>query len=156
MDDLLQAILTNTLTLQSLHKRLRFLKDFYSAKFYNQQGVVFAQADLDWLNSLGDKTNQFNKDNLNEMLEALDKGIEKLQHLTAYFAIDLPEDKLEQLARFLRQNFKQQLLIDVKFDPLLIAGCALVYKGVYKDYSLKQTIEDNKEKVIETFKTFIK
>ncbi len=155
MDDLLNKILTNTYTTQSLHHRLSFLKDYFSAKFYSQQGLVFAQTDLEWLQSLGECTGQFNRENLNDWIIKLQKQAETLERLTTYFAVDLPEENVRQVAKFIRENFKQGLLVDVKIDPSLIAGCALVYKGVYKDYSLKKTIENQKTQVLEQFKLFL-
>ena len=155
MDDLLKAILTNTYTLQALHKKLRFLKDYYSTQFFNQQGLIFDQKDLDWLNSLGETSKQFTADNLDTILEQLDQRIEKLDQLTIYFAIDLPQNKLDEVVQKIRQQIKPEVLVNAKIDPSLIGGCAMVWKGIYKDYSLKKKIEDSKNQIIEQFKTLL-
>jgi len=58
---------------------------------------------------------------------------------------------------WLRENLDQpRLVFDFKVDPSLIGGCAFVYKGVYKDYSLRARISDNKDKIIGEFRKYFK
>lgn len=156
MNDLLQAILTNTYTLQALHKKLEFLRQYYSAQFFNQAGLTFDEKDLLWLKSLGEQAEQFNANNLNITLETLDKKVEALDQLTMYFAVDLPQERLDEVVKKVRQNIKPDILVDVKIDPSLLGGCTLVWKGIYKDYSIKKKIEDNKTEVMEQFKNLLK
>ena len=73
------------------------------------------------------------------------KAIEPL-HLTLPF--ELPDTELQIISNKLRQDYGPRFLIETKIDPALLGGCTMSYKGVYKDYSiknkLKQTIDDRR------------
>lgn len=156
MNDLLQTILTDTYTLKSLHKRFKAIKDYYSAKFFNQN-LQLDQNELIWLKGKEALLNShFNAQNLDQSIDQLNRQAQELEVLTFYTAVDLTDDKYLEMAKYVRGNFNPNLLIDFKINPTLIAGCAMVWKGNYKDYSLKSTIDQNKDHIIERFKLFLK
>ena len=41
-------------------------------------------------------------------------------------------------------------------DPRLIAGAALVWKGVYRDYSLRAKLEQKRQELLEEFRKFLR
>lgn len=91
---------------------------------------------------------------LNEYVEDFMRGT---QALSIYFVF-VPEDaQIKEIGGWLRTNLKNpRLLFQVKVDPALIGGCAIAYKGVFKDYSLRARISDNKSKLIEEFRRYFR
>lgn len=157
-----EAVIQNTYSLQSLHKRVNFLKNFFNHKLFSDNKSakaesLFSGEDLEWLKSLGPEFEQsFNSKNFDEILEDISQQAKNLTVLVIYFAIDLPVEKIDEIGALIRQDFNKNIIIDVKIDPTLLAGCALVYKGVYKDYSVRQQIEQNRANILTEFKTFLR
>lgn len=154
---LLTQILTNTYTFSDLKNRVRALRIFLNRKLFITDKKLVAQGlQSNWLNSQDDKFYaQFTKENFYKQLQGLETQTKKLSPLIMYLAFESGEAENQQLGTWARQIFgNPQLVIDVKYNPDLIAGCALVWKGVYKDYSLKKKIEDQKEQILALFRKF--
>lgn len=161
MDPILEKILEQTFTFSKLKKRLNLLKTYLVNLYFADQTIskdnVYDQEGLNWINTLGqDFLSHFNKDNVYSLFEALEKQSSQLNSLTIYFAIPLPDEELAQVGRWLRSNIDKNLLFDAKINPELIGGCALVYKGIYKDYSLKNKINLNRNDILQNFKRTLK
>lgn len=158
MDQVWTVIISNTYTLHSLKNRLRVLKEYLSQKLFATQSVPnLTQEEAAWLNSLGESfTQSFNKDSLSSIFSALETKLNQAQSLTLYLPFEPRPEDFESLGKWVRATFnKPELLLDVKFDPELIAGCALSWKGIYRDYSLRKKIEDNKEQLLGLFKKYL-
>lgn len=147
-------------------RRLRILKDFLNfIAFQNQQKLSFDDSilefkknkseDISFLNQLGkDFFNQFRPQTLNAQFDEIEKSIEKTKIVKLYLPFDPPETEIEKLGAWFKTTLGAQTLFEINFDPSLIGGCALSFNGVYKDYSLKQKISDNKSQVIDTLLSF--
>lgn len=83
------------------------------------------------------------------------KEIEKIRELVICSAFPLSVETTENLCRKARKLFGQELFIDVKVDPGLIGGAALVWKGRYRDYSLKAKFEEKKDILTGIYDQFI-
>lgn len=71
--------------------------------------------------------------------------IEKIPELVIFSAFPVTDEIFVDLGRKARSLFGKNLFIDLKVDVGLIGGAALVWKGQYKDYSLKAKFEEQKE-----------
>ncbi len=161
MDDILTIVLQNTYSLSQLKTRLRVLKSNLLKTFFggaqDLSGGTLSTTDLNWLQSLPPIFYQkFTKDNVYQIFTSLEKTILSLPVLTAYLTFEPDNISLSQLGAAARKNFFPNLLLDIKLDPNLIAGTALVWKGVYKDYSLKSKLEARKEEILQEFKKFLR
>lgn len=165
MDNLLNTILKDTYTLSHLKKRLRVLRAYLLHRFFSPdskdkdsfKGVDLTVSDLSWIYSLGtDFTSQFNKDNIYDKLQELEDQAKKLPNLTVYLAFEPNEEAVRLIGQFLRNQFSHDLMCEFKIDPSLIGGCSLVWKGVYKDYSVKDLINQKKEDILTSFKTYLR
>lgn len=165
MDQILNTILSNTYTVTALKSRLNVLKSYLSQHFFGaqqQQGetvntVNMEHKDLAWLKSLSSEFFQnFNKDNMYNIFAELEKGINELKTLTIYLTFEPDDTSLANIGSFARKLFGNYLLLDTKFDPNLIAGPALVWKGIYKDYSLRSKIEQKKTEILDSFKQYLR
>lgn len=156
MNDILNLMMENTYTLPDLKHRLRILKGYLENQVFGNKDHIFDPEDSAWLNSLpADLFHQFNKDNLPDIFTTLEQTIDKILPLTLYLSFEPNKEIVSAISAWLRQNLSQKPILEIKFDPGLIGGCALVKDGIYKDYSLKARIEEQKEVILTEFKKYI-
>lgn len=70
----------------------------------------------------------------------------------------LPFEASRDFVREIRQTLQKRipgLVLDIKLDPSIVGGAALVYKNQFKDYSLKESMVQNRAKIAQKFKTFV-
>lgn len=160
MNELLSILLEATYSLTSLKHRLRILKSNLLKTFFGgeDQALSLTPQDLNWLRSLPDSFyRKFTKDNIYQILDDMEKEIPNLPTLTMYLTFEPDEATLVQIGSVARRNFNSpSLILDVKLNLDLIAGAALVWKGVYKDYSLRAKIETRKLEIFEGFRKFLR
>lgn len=151
----LELLLATTYSLSKLRKRIRVVRNHIMKKFFNQaedQELLEAE-DKIWLESMNNIfLFQFTKENAYQKLDELEKEISKIQPLIIYVAFDIPSEEVEKIGIWLRREINPYLLCEIKQDPEIIGGCALSWKGIYKDYSLRKRAEDNKDQIIGIFK----
>ena len=154
---ILQIILKDTYSLSQLKHRLSVLKTSLEQTFFGGEEKILNQADQVWVKSLPTGLLQnFDKNNIVTIFEDLKKGINKLQILTIYLSFDPDEAAISQIGEFAKKTFQTPHLLDIKYDPGLIAGCSLVWKGIYKNYSLKSKIDEKKLEVLRSFQAFLR
>lgn len=160
MNDILAIILQDTYSLSQLKTRLRTLKSNLLNTFFGgeSQNLNLTTQDLNWLKSLPESFYQkFTKDNVYQILEKMEKGIPNLATLTMYLTFEPDDATLAQIGSVARKTFNSpSLILDIKLDLNLIAGVALVWKGVYRNYSLRSKIESRKLEILEGFKKFLR
>lgn len=158
MNEVLTTVLKDTYSLTFLKHRLRILKSYLSSKIFGgeAQDELSAQ-DSTWLSSLPRPLfEQFNKNNFSGIFSELEEEISTFKILTMYLPFDTDEQTLAQIGEFARKKFNSLIVLDMKFDPNLIAGCALSWGGIYKDYSLRSQIDQRKGEILESFKKFLR
>lgn len=155
MNDILAIILKDTYSLSQLKTRLRILKSSLLKAFFGGENLEYSQQELNWLKSLPAQFYQkFNKDNVYQILADIEKQIGNLKNLTIYLTFEPDETTLAQLGIYVRNSFGPTILLDTKVDPSLIAGTALVWKGIYRDYSLRARLEAKSGELLAEFKKF--
>lgn len=158
MDNLLNTILKDTYTLTQFKKRLRLLQSYFQQKFFNaaQNEPLDLRDDL-WLNSLPKSfLDGFNKNNLSEIMADLTNKINLMPVVTIFLGFEASEEILNQIGIKVRNLFGQGLILDIKYNPALIAGCSLSWKGIYRDYSLHSRIIERKLPILQSFKRFLR
>ena len=152
--------MNDVLTLTQFRHRIRLLKSNLLKTFFGgeSEAISLSAQDLNWLKSLPESFYQkFNKENVYEIFSALEKTSDNLPILTMYLAFEPDEITLSQIGPVARKTFNLPLLLlDIKVDPNLIAGTALSWKGVYRDYSLRTKIEEKKTEISNGFKRFLR
>lgn len=158
MDEIFNVILKNTYTTSQFKHRLRILRDFFNQKFFSGiSQIELTEVDKKWLSSLPkDFFEKFTKDNLTSTFTTLDTKLSQTPTLVLNIAFDPTDEALAQIGEYTRKNFTSFSLIQTKYDPRLIAGCSLIWKGINKDYSLKSQIEGKKEAILENFKKYLR
>ncbi|MBI4009338.1 F0F1 ATP synthase subunit delta [Candidatus Roizmanbacteria bacterium] len=157
MDQILPIILNNTYSLTQLKHRLNILKSYFLQTFFGGSKTALNQQDEYFLKSLPPLFfNKFNKNNVYKLFNDLENQIKKLPTLTIYLTFETDDQTLSQIGEFIRETLNPSLMLDVKLDPSLIAGAALSWKGVYRDYSLRAKLEEKKGEILGSFKRFLR
>lgn len=156
MNDLVDLVLKDSFTHSQALKRLGLLKDFLNGKVFGKEESdlsAYSPSDRRWLDTL-DKNNlaQFNQENIHTLFEQAEKVIKEITPLSVILPFELPERETIELGARLRRDYGPHFLFEVKLDPKLIAGPAFIWKGVYKDHSVKTKIEAQKQQILQIFK----
>ncbi len=152
---MIDVILQNTYTLADLKHRLRILKEYLEGQIFLSPSSLSVD-DQTWVNSLPkDFLNQFNKDNLSGLFDRLEKELAKISPLVLYLSFNPDPETVSRLSLWLKNNLTQPYLLEIKLDPGLIGGCALVLQGIYQDYSLRARIQQQKNLILQEFKRYI-
>lgn len=144
--------------LSLLRHRVKILRDYLSRSLFGAQinTNLLDPSDLNWLKSLPpDLTGGINTTNLNQVFSDIDNKITKIDVLTMYLPFEITQKDANDLGLKTRIILGKILLLDIKYNPSLIAGTALVFKGIYKDYSLKARIDQKKSDILQSFKKFL-
>jgi|SRR3989344_4817887 len=156
MDDFFNQLFSDTYTLSSLKFKSRILRAYMQEILFSGSNQSLDSVDpegkgREWIKSLDKKVlSAITKENFNEVFKFLEEKI--TSGLVLYLAFPAEEAQIKEIGQWLRKNINGQLIFDVKVDPSLIGGCALVYKGVYKDFSLKGKIGEKKGELLESFR----
>lgn len=154
-------------TYQQVTKALKILKLYLEQKLYHQ-----ADLDIDsfitinagnqtyqhWLKEFAnsDEAKTISVSNYSKWISDLKELVESTPKIIVYVPFVFPEAKLGQLHKTAVEAVGQFVYLDIKFDEDLLAGCAIVWKGNYKDYSLRSTLRSKQEgvkKLLQQFKT---
>lgn len=166
MPNLLDMILEGVYTQTDSLRRLRLLKEQTTVKIFggskDQTPNSPIPSDLSdeeqgWLDkTMADISSSINKNNLYQAFNGLEKEIKSIEVLAVFIPFEMPKDEVARLGMYLRQTYGKNFLMELKFDPKLVAGTALSWKGIYKDYSLHQRMLDNQTQILQTLKKYIK
>lgn len=153
----LEMILKDTYTISGLKSKLRILRAYFSKIFFGAADLVLNEDDTLWINSLPkDFLAKFDKNNITQKIAELEKEMGQLQLLTVYLPFEVNEEAISSIGSKARGLFNPELLLDIKYNPALLAGCALSWKGIYKDYSLHEKVAEKKLEISQSFKKFLR
>lgn len=157
MNTILSNILNNTYTIGDLKTRIRALKSRLNHQIFGSPPVEENPDIASWLNGLGEDFYQlFNKDNVSAKLLKLEQEATKIEPLILYLAFEPDEKQIKELGIWTRQNINPAIILDIKYNPELIAGAAIVWKGNFRDYSLRYTIDQNKQQILTSFRGYLR
>lgn len=100
------------------------------------------------------KENGLTAQNFRALFEGLRSKIEKSNKLIVYLAFVADKRQQSELVATAKLSIHEKFMIDFKYDPDLVAGCAFVWKGQYRDYSLRQRIRANQEPLRQALASF--
>jgi F0F1-type ATP synthase delta subunit len=156
-EKILDKILINTYTMASLKRRLKALKSRLSEQFFggdtNKEMVI---EETNWLNTYGVQfLSDFQKETFYQSIGKIEQLVNQIKPLTVYISFPADEESIKNIGIKVRETYSQKVVIDLKYDPDLIGGCAFIWNGVYRDYSIRNTLKLDREKLLESFKSFL-
>lgn len=168
-EQLLEIILSNTYSRQSLKHRLNLTREFLEFHFFSpheNQNLIYLlnrfvdqkKEGRDEFNALYTWGNDFfdslKRENFYDYLEKISQAAREIPEAILYLPFMPPIYEEPKLCGWFRENVKPRFLISVKFNRNLIGGCALVWKGVYYDFSLRYYLTKSRvtiKKVVEEY-----
>ena len=178
---LTEKIMKTTFTKNQLLRRIRLLNDFISFRLFRPEGIqskdlreqimkffathskgsageldVIAQ-EADWLNSLEESFfARFTKENFNVAFDSLEKELSNAVPVILYLPFFMPEVRQLEVGKWFKDNIGPHMLFETNFNPNLVGGCAVSYRGEMRDYSILGKIDANKQLIINNLKSFKK
>jgi hypothetical protein len=170
-DQLLETILTNTYSTADLRNRLTLLREFLEDYFFTPHehpNLIFSlneffvrkeesRDEFNALNAWGyGFYSQFTKENLYPTLDSIEKNGMSLPTVTLFLPFAPMLYETPRLGKWLRSNVNPRALMEVKIDVSLIGGCAVSYKGIYRDYSLKYYLLRSKAAILKVIGEYVR
>lgn len=75
-------------------------------------------------------------------LEKLKNKIEKLGIVQLTLAFEPTNITIDKFINYIRQNVGEDIILEVSYDPNIVAGTMISYKGNFRDFSLKRLFEE--------------
>ena len=159
-----QIILTKTFTKADYLRRVTIIREYLESRFFKDFQGDFSLylekkavpiKDRKALTHLdGNFFNLITSDNLYLIINGLVESLKDLPTLTLYLAIIVEDDLVNKLGVWFRQNLHPELIMEVRYDPGLVSGCAYVWNNKYHDLSLHHLFNQKHEvinKIIDAY-----
>lgn len=164
-DTLSATILNNTYTKKDLQRRLRLLRQYLESKEYKKGSKMTlstflktketSEDDLQAMKSWGSSFwKKFNKKNLYSLLKKLKEEFEEVDVITVFSPIELDAAAREKMGNWFKKNISDNILIDLRYDPTLSIGCALVHHGRWGDFSLGYFLRDKRNDIMKIIEAY--
>lgn len=165
----LHQLIATTYTKDNLHKKILYLRSFFSNYFFkDNQGEAIKLALAkhldgeqatpylkDTLVNLGDDFYSFfNQENFNSVLDSLDNEVKQYPIITMYVPVLLPPSEVEKLGTWLRTNVSEQIFMELSVDQSAIGGCKFVWNGMVHDFSLSKRLEGHATEIKQLLKNY--
>ncbi len=87
------------------------------------------------------RKNLKNHDKVEEYLKSIIKDTESIDFINITLAYEPSQASLEKISSWVKTNIGEKILLDIEYDPSLLGGAKISYKGRYLDATLKRQIE---------------
>lgn len=167
-EDLIKDVLYNTYTLSEARYRLGILGKALEKKFFSVRDgediekllrevahssrETDAKAAAEW-NSFFD---ELTAENLYETIREVSEKVDSLPSITLYVTRAPDDDSVVEIGKWLRENIRENMMIDLRIDPWVAGGCAFVWNNRYYDYSFKYFAEQHKQELQEMIESYNK
>lgn len=160
--NLLDIVLSNTFSRASLFHRLNLTREFLEYQYFkpheNNNLTYLLNEFIDLKRENRDEFtalfawnapffNKFDLKNFYGLLEKIENEARKLPSAILHIPFPEPPYEISKLCDWFRMNVHPKFVIDTRFDRKLIGGCAIDYKGVHYDFSLRYFLEKNKASI---------
>lgn len=164
-EQLLGYFLTETYTKKDISRRLRFLREYFETGFFTADQTEITKFllskhattdDIHAFMSWGeDFYKAFNKETMYRLLNALSERMKLLPHIVLYIPYEAVPAEVNRLGKWCRQNIGDRVVVDLRTDATLLGGCAFVWKGVYRDYSLRYYMRKKQAEITKIISDYV-
>lgn len=147
--DIYLDILSDIKTVSDLSLFLSSINDLASS-LYELKGGTNEKISKYLSNQQKDKIIAYCRDNqiniedpisLQKFLFSLSDELKTVPQITLYLVSE-PKDKvINQISEWIYLNLNKKILLNIQIDRKIIGGAVIVYKGIYKDYSLNEKLD---------------
>ena len=82
------------------------------------------------------------KEDVRDFLDTLADLIKKFKVIKLILAFDPTKEMIENIHEAVSENIGVGYILDVEIDESVLAGAIIVFKGKYKDFTLRRTLEE--------------
>ncbi|OGH19174.1 MAG: hypothetical protein A2868_00020 [Candidatus Levybacteria bacterium RIFCSPHIGHO2_01_FULL_40_15b] len=86
--------------------------------------------------------NETSTEALSRKISDLKKSLDGLVVVKLTLAFEPSTSTIDKILAFLRQNFGEQTILELRFESKILGGVIFEFKGLYKDYTLKSRLEE--------------
>jgi F0F1-type ATP synthase delta subunit len=150
----LPVILTTKQDVIHVHRELQHFYDSVVQATIRHESPVKYPAISDSLRALAvdNKINLHDERSCKNLLNDLEKLRDSLIILHISFPNDPPTDILQKIVTWLRKEISPNVVIQVGLQPSIAAGIVLRTSNHQYDFSLRQHLYKNRDKLVEVFK----
>ncbi len=176
-EELTKTLLATTYTKAQSLRRLRLIQDFLNFWVFtphdqaestqkisefiaNETNITPAdqqwalQFFTDFVPRIGNLSDQLHRNQVLSTLQQAEENLAKTEILKLYIPFDMPGDQILRLGQWVKTNISPLVLMELHFNGELLAGCAMSWKGVYRDYSLGGQIAQNRAEILQSLTSF--
>ena len=96
----------------------------------------------DWVSGEMKKAWSGNVLDKEEYLKKLKSALENLKSIKLTLAFEPTDASLDKFYGYVRQNIGEGIILEINYEPTIIAGALIAYEGEYRDFSLKRLFEE--------------
>jgi len=117
---------------------LTSLKDDQMLKNTLERSVRFSTAEI-----IKNKLSELNdKNKMEEFLYKFKENLQKLKTLKLILAFEPTEEIIKNIHAWITENLGTGIIIEIELDSAIIGGAIIIYRGLYKDFSLRRLIDE--------------
>jgi hypothetical protein len=155
--EMITTILKTSYTKNDIGRRLRLLREYMEKCFFTPiqedmtKFLISQQAttdDIDTFIRWGDEFfKAFSKNTLYKFIIAMSEHMKAMPIVTLYIPYEPVPAEVIKIGKWFRMNVNEGVLMDLHTDPSLLGGCAFVWHGIYRDYSLRYYMLKKREAI---------
>jgi hypothetical protein len=166
VEEMTDVIMRTSYNKTDITRRTRLLREYLEQVFYAGADVDMVKTllahqattdDIEVFLAWGDTFfKSFNKDNMYKVIARIEELVKKMPSIPLYIPyIPVPAEAIK-IGKWFRRNVGDKILIDLHTDPTLLGGCAFVWQGTYRDYSLRHYMMKRRKQIQEVINDYVK
>lgn len=163
------ALISRTYRASEFHDVVMLLKAFWEEFFFSGESSTKQKPKLhlfleehtapDHIKKIVEElpTSFFDQVSAKTVYSTVDILLEKVEHIPSialYVPVELTAKQYANIGMWARVNIAKGVLLDIKIDPSLAGGCAIVWNGIYHNFSLQYFIEKKRRDIISMIHSF--
>ena len=150
-------VVDKTYTKTDIVRRTRFLREYMEKTFFTPEEhemtkfLISRQAtteDIDSFLSWGEEFfKTFTRENTYKIVSAINDFAKHMPQVVLYIPYEPVPAETVKLGKWFRKSVHREILMDLHTDPTLLGGCAFVWRGIYRDYSLRYYMLKKREEI---------
>ena len=146
---LIDTIVTTTFIRKDIDRRLGMLREYLEGKFFTGK-----TADVTFIAYLATQkiseedreilpvwehiiTNTVTKDNFYDFFDSVNQRFKELPTVKLFIPFIPTSTDAHEFGIWFRKQVDPRIILELHEEPSLVAGCAFVWQGVYREYSLR-------------------
>jgi hypothetical protein len=162
---LTEKLIEKTYTRKDMARRLRFLREYFEGGYFTfseddvTKFLVKKRAitdDIEAFMGFGeDFFRTFTKETFYKKIQGIAEAVRKLPVVTVYIPYEPVPAEIVRLGKWFREHIGKTTVLEIKTDATLLGGCAFVFKGTYRDYSLRYYMMKKREEISKVITEYV-